>query len=334
MRTSAKKRLQFFTVAITVYILGFQLIPENMNLDGNVQSLIPLILAVVGYFVFLPILHWFWVIKAGKQKAWKVILILSLSSVCARYSFPENIAQYFEFIMYLRYPIIAVLLIVELYLMVMIVKGLWQARNLSGDPRIHVVEKYKDDEKKLSLALPMSWEPASWYYAIPKFSRQHTQTICRLVTRSMLVTHWLTLIGGCFFVGSLSYYLLVDWSEIAALILASISFYTVIFVTANHRVAKNYSVYLCGDKLVINNAFMSFMIINTQNITSVNQGKWYKADDKEQLMLGKGDTANIELCFSEEQTYLATMGQFPEQVSKLWLHVDQPTELVNQLTYK
>jgi hypothetical protein len=331
MRTPIKKRLQFLVVAVIVYVLGFQFLPENLNYNGTIQSLAPLLLAVAGYFVLLPVLHWFWVIKAGQLKAWKLILIFSLSFLCARYSFPKDIAHYFEFIMYVRYPIMAILLILELYLMVMIVKGLWQARKLSGDPRIHTVEKYQDDEKKLALALPMSWEPASWYYAIPKFSRKHAQSIGQLVTRSMRTSHWLMLVVACFTVGSLSYILLVDWSEITAFIIASLSFYTVIFVTANHRVAKRYSIYLLSDKLIINNAFMSFIIIDTQNISTINQGKWNKIDDKEQLMLGEGSTANVELYFDKEETYLATMGQFPEKVSKLWLHVETPELLIEKL---
>jgi hypothetical protein len=332
MRTPIKKRLQFLTVAVIVYIIGFQFLPENLSYNGSVQSLIPLLLAVAGYFVLLPVLHWFWVIKAGQQNAWKVILIFSLSCLCARYSFPKDIAQYFEFIMYVRYPLIGILLIIELYLLVMIVKGLWQARKLSGDPRIHTFEKYKDDEKNLALALPMSWEPASWYYAIPKFSRNHAQSIGQLVTHSKKTSHWLMLVAACFIAGSISYILLVDWSEIGAFIFASLSFYMVIFVTANHRVAKKYSIYLLGDKLIINNAFTSFIIIDTQNISAINQGQWNKADDKEQLMLGQGSNVNIELCFNEEETYLATMGQLPEKVSKLWLHVKEPALLIKELS--
>jgi len=332
MRTSIKKRLQFLTVAVIVYIIGFQFLPENLSYNGSVQSLIPLLLAVAGYFVLLPVLHWFWVIKAGQQNAWKVILIFSLSCLCARYSFPKDIAQYFEFIMYVRYPLIGILLIIELYLLVMIVKGLWQARKLSGDPRIHTFEKYKDDEKNLALALPMSWEPASWYYAIPKFSRNHAQSIGQLVTHSKKTSHWLMLVAACFIAGSISYILLVDWSEIGAFIFASLSFYMVIFVTANHRVAKKYSIYLLGDKLIINNAFTSFIIIDTQNISAINQGQWNKADDKERLMLGQGSNVNIELCFNEEETYLATMGQLPEKVSKLWLHVKEPALLIKELS--
>ena len=332
MRTPIKKRLQFLTVAVIVYIIGFQFLPENLSYNGSVQSLIPLLLAVAGYFVLLPVLHWFWVIKAGQQNAWKVILIFSLSCLCARYSFPKDIAQYFEFIMYVRYPLIGILLIIELYLLVMIVKGLWQARKLSGDPRIHTFEKYKDDEKNLALALPMSWEPASWYYAIPKFSRNHAQSIGQLVTHSKKKSHWLMLVAACFIAGSISYILLVDWSEIGAFIFASLSFYMVVFVTANHRVAKKYSIYLLGDKLIINNAFTSFIIIDTQNISAINQGQWNNADDKEQLMLGQGSNVNIELCFNEEETYLATMGQLPEKVSKLWLHVKEPALLIKELS--
>jgi len=331
MRTPIKKRLNFLAVAIITYVLGFQLLPVNLHYNGSVESIFPVLVAIFGYFILLPILYWLWVIKAGQQKKWKIILIFSLSSLCARYSFPKDFAVFFEFIMYVRYPIMGILLIVELYLMVMIVKGLWQARKLSGDPRIHTVKKYHDNEKKLALALPMSWEPASWYYAIPRFSRKHTQAICHLATHSKNISHFAMLVAACFLVGSLSYYLLTDWSEVTALIVASISFYTVIFVTANHRVAKNYSIYLHNDKLIINNAFMSFIIINTQDISVVNKGQWHKTENKEQLCLGKGDIANIELCFSEEQTYLATLGQFPEKVSKLWLCVDKPETLVKQL---
>jgi hypothetical protein len=55
-------------------------------------------------------------------------------------------------------------------------------------------------------------------------------------------------------------------------------------------------------------------------------------DDKEQLMLGQGSNVNIELCFNEEETYLATMGQLPEKVSKLWLHVKEPALLIKELS--
>ena len=331
MRTPVKKRLQFFAVAIVVYVLGFNFIPESLNYDGNVESILPLLVAVFGYFVFLPILHWLWVIKAGKQKAWKIILVFSLSSLCARYSFPTDLAQYFEFILFLRYPLIAILLIVELYLMVTIIKGLWQARKLSGDPRIHIAGKYKDDDKKLAMALTLAWEPASWYYGIPKFSKNHTQKLGQLSTKSASRLHWMMLIFACFFIGCLSYYLLVDWSELTAFIVASFAFYSAIMTTANHRVARHYSIYHTGENLVINNAFLGFTTINIDDIKSIEQGQWQKSADKEQVMFGKGDNANVELTFNNEQFYSGTMGQFPEQISKLWLHVSQPEQFVEKI---
>jgi hypothetical protein len=331
MRTPAKKRLLFFITAVTVYILGFQFIPENLPYDGTIHSILPVIVAIAGYFVFLPILYWLWVIKAGKQKSWRMILIFSLSSVCARYSFPQNFAEYFEFIMYLRYTIIGVLIVIELYLMVMIIKGLWQARKLSGDPRVHAFEKYKDDEKKLALALPFSWEPASWYYAIPKFSKKHNKAIGQLQTKSIKRTHWLMLLVSCLIVGSLSYYLLVDWSEIVAIIIASLAFYSVIFITANHRVALKFSIYILDEYLIINDAFWSFLVVKINDVKSVQVGQWHKSDDKEQLMLGVGEYANIELTFFNEQMYLGSMGQFPETIHKLWLNVEQPQKFKEKL---
>jgi hypothetical protein len=331
MRTPVKKRLQFFAVAIIVYLLGFNFIPESLIYDGSVESIIPLLIAIFGYFIFLPILHWLWVIKAGKQKAWRIVLVFSLSSLCARYSFPTDVAQYFEFILFLRYPLIAILLIVELYLMVTIIKGLWQARKLSGDPRIHISKQYKDDDKKLAIALILAWEPASWYYAIPKFSKNHSQKLAQLATKSASRLHWMMLIFTCFFVGSVSYYLLVDWSELTALVVASFAFYSVIMSTANHRVARHYSVYTNGDSLVINNGFLGFSTINIDDIKLIEQGHWKKSVDKDQLMLGKGDTSNVQLTFNNEQFYSGTMGQFPEQILKIRLNVDQPENFVEAM---
>ena len=116
MRTIVKKRLQFLTVAAATFGAGFTWMPETISLDGSIVDMMPLLLGIVGYFILVPVLYWRWIIKAGQQKAWKIIISLSLSCLCARYSFPTNIAQHFDFITYVRYPIIAVVLIIEFYL--------------------------------------------------------------------------------------------------------------------------------------------------------------------------------------------------------------------------
>ncbi len=332
MRTIVKKRLQFLTVAAATFGTGFTWMPETISLDGSIVDMMPLLLGIVGYFILVPVLYWRWIIKAGQQKAWKIIISLSLSCLCARYSFPTNIAQHFDFITYVRYPIIAVVLIIEFYLLASIVKGLWGSRNLSGDPRIHTVEKYQQDDKKLTAALPMAWEPASWYYAIPKFSRLHTIAITHLRVNSRYTWHWLALIVAFIALGVVGYQLLVDWSEIAAVIVASLSFYTVFFVTANHRIAKRYSVYFHENKLVINNAFWSFIIVDIDQITSVTLGTFDKQTDKEQLLLGKGKQGNIEISFTTPQTYFATLGQMNEPIDKIWLNVDDPDVLKSVLS--
>ena len=344
MRTPVRKRLQFLLTALAVFTAGFQLLPEQLELDSaltsaltveNLVAMSPLLLAVFGYFIFLPVLYWFWVIKAGQQKPWKMLLIFSLSALCARYSFPTNIAAYFEFITYLRYPIIAVLLIIEMYLMVTIVKGLWNARKLSGDPRVHAFNQHKDDDKKLALSVILAGEPASWYYAVPKFSKNHVKALARLQVNSAKSWHLLLLLSACIATGSLCYSLLVAWSELAAIIIASICFYSVILCTANYRVARHHSIYLLDQQLVINVGMWSFMVVGTKALAAVNMGAFHQTDDKEQLLLGKSDypqkykgkTANIELVFSEPQTYMAMMGQMPEPVEKVWLCVDDAKQL-------
>lgn len=332
MRTAVKKRLHFLLVALVIFGAGFQFLPETIDLNGSFSQLLPLILAVTGYFVLLPTLYWLWIIKAGQQKPWKMLISLSLSFLCARYSFPENVAEHFEFITYLRYPIIGVILLIELFLIWTIAKGLWQARKLSGDPRVHTFEKYHDDDKKLLAGLPIATEVACWYYLIPRFSRQHLPTLCRLNISPASSWNWLLNIIMTLALGVASYMLLVDWSEIAAAIVTTIILYSVFFITASYRVAKHYGMYIKENTLVVNKGLWSLMLINLDDIKEVNVGEFDKKLQPEQMALGKGGIMNVELVFSSKQKYLGMMGQFPENIDTLWLNVDHPESLTSLCT--
>jgi len=327
MRLAVKKRLTFFIIAITIYTIGFNFLPEEFNFDGSLNSLLPVLLASFGYFILIPALHWVLIIKANQDKAWKLFIILSISCTCARYSYPAALAEYFEFIAWLRYPIIAVLLLIELYLMYIIVKGLWSARKLSGDPRVNVIEKYKDDEKKLSMALTFSWEPATWYYAIPRFTRKHVNKAADLSLASSSLLHCITLVIICIFFSGLSYELLNSWSELTAIIVSSVILYSVPFIIANHRVAKNYSIYIHNNKLIVNNSFWGVLAVELQNISGVEVGIFDKTSNKELLKLGRGEQANLKLSFDQQQTYFGSVATFPEKIEQVLLTVEAPKEL-------
>lgn len=332
MRAVVKKRIIFLVIAVLLYTLGFQWIPSELEFDGTLRSIFPLVIASIGYFIVIPILYWFLIIKAGKQKAWKLIIVLSLSSTCARYSFPVSIAEYFDFIMWIRYPVIAIILLFEFYLIYAIVKGLWQARKLSGDPRIHAFKKYQSDEKKFILALMMAWEPAGWYYAIPKFSRNHQAALSNLKLLSANRTHWLSFILMCVLLSVLSYYLLIDWSELAALFVSSAILWSLVFISANYRISRYYSVYIHENKLIINNAFWGFMAIELTQISRVEMGIWDKIKGSEELCFGRGKSTNLKLEFASEQTYLGGGGQFPEKVEEIKLNIDKPEVFLNALS--
>ncbi|WDE04590.1 hypothetical protein SG34_025190 [Thalassomonas viridans] len=327
MRAVVKKRLLFFIFAALIYTLGFQLLPESLHPEGGLISLMPLILASTAYFLLIPFLYWFLIIRAGNGKSWKLLLILLLSCMMARYSYPEDIARYFEFITWLRYPVIGILLLIEFYLMFTIVKGLWQARKLSGDPRVHVVNKYPENEKKQMLALTMAWEPASWYYALPRFSRNHVPAIARLSLRSAHIGYFIVTLLLLFTASGASYWLLNGWSETLAIIVASFICYSVIFIGANFRVSRHYSVYLTDGRLVINASFLNFAVFDLDDISEIRVGSWSRAEDSECLMLGRGDKANVELNFSREQSYAAMVGMASEKVSRVRLNVDDSEAL-------
>lgn len=332
VRTSVKYRLLFLFIAISCYYLGFEFIPETTNAEFG---LYPVIIASVVYFAILPVLYWFFIIKAGKQKPWKLLIILSLSSAIARYSFPEDIAQYFDFILWLRYPIIAVLLIIEFYLMFIIVKGLWQARNLSGDPRIGAIGKY-DDDKKQGLALTFATEPASWYYAIPRLSKRHIKSLNTITLLSGKAWHFFAITLGLIIAATISYKLLVDWSEIAATMAATFILYGFILMTANYRLSRHYSIYVQDEKLIINNSIFNFMPVPLADIESValndlseDENSEIKTDDL--LKIGRAKQHNVKIIFKQPIKYWGMMGAFVESFEQVLINVEQPEAFINDL---
>ena len=70
LRRPAKYRIYFLILMIIVYWLGFNLLPEQLTQTSEQLSL-----AVVSalYFVLLPLLYWYWIIKIGAQKSWKIL---------------------------------------------------------------------------------------------------------------------------------------------------------------------------------------------------------------------------------------------------------------------
>ncbi|GIU06111.1 hypothetical protein [Shewanella morhuae] len=367
LRRPVKYRIAFLILMVTVYFIGFNIVPEQLT-----QTSDQLFLAVVSalYFVLLPLLYWYWVIKIGKQKSWKILVILSLSSLMARLSYPPQIAEYFEFIAWLRFPIIAVLLIIELYLMVSIIKGLWQARKASDDPRLAIIAQYAatveqdqsnavkqlralntegasntdlpknqmPDDKKLTLGLILATEPASWYYAIPYFSRRHPVSITLLKLLSGQPWHALVIIMCLIAASTLSYMLLDDVSHIAAVFVSGLILYSVVLIAANYRISRYYSLYQKEGKLIINNGIWGFMSIDLTQINELKLGMFTTHMQQQQvggaseiLTIGRGDTANVQLIFKQPQTYYGGMGQLPESFSVINLIVDDPQVFADAL---
>ena len=370
LRRQAKYRIAFLVLMIAVYVLGFHLLPEQLT---STREALSLAVVTALYFVLLPVLYWFWIIKIGAQKPWKMLVVLSLSSLMARLSYPHEVAEYFEFIAWLRYPIITVLLLIELYLMVSIIKGLWQARKASGDPRLTIVEQYaamaqpepsaeavkidsinpnkpsgadlppSADEKRLTLGLILATEPASWYYAIPYFSRRHPEAIGSLNLLSAKPWHALVVIVGLMAASAVSYSLLDGISHIAALFVSGLLLYSILLMAANYRISRYYSLYQRADKLIINNGMWGFMAVDFAQISELklghfnspvsqtSQGDTTPSDAPEILTLGRGE-ANVQLIFKRPQVYYGAMGQLPEFLTVVNLVVEDPQALGDTLT--
>ncbi|CAD5264831.1 conserved membrane hypothetical protein [Alteromonas sp. 38] len=327
MRKAVRFRVLYLLFAIATYTLGFILLPETINSSFDQILSAGFLFA---YFIVLPALFWYCVIKVGEQKKWKIIIPFSLASVVARYSMPVSLASYFEFLSWVRYPVIAILLIIEFVVIFHVVSMLWKSRKIKGDPRINaLINNINEDDKKREVTLIMASEPASWYYAIPKFTKAHTPALANLSLLSAKRWHFALVLLGLVAVTCVSYSLLILWSEIAAIIVASVIFYGIISVTASHRISRHFSVYCHNNHLIVNASFFSLLFIPLTHIQTCEAGEW--ECDKEQLKVGRG-TANIKLTFSTPVYWFTLMGTICERPTEVYLCVDAPNELVLSLS--
>jgi uncharacterized membrane protein len=329
MRAKVKFRIIFLVLAIISVTLGVHWTPEALNTDHDKQVLF--LIALI-YFVLLPLAYWYCIIKIGEQKLWKMLVVFSLSSLVARLSFPADIAHYFEFIAWLRYPIIGVLLVIELYLIATIIRGLIKVRKVKGDPRVAAIEAYDhQDEKALAMAFLVASEPTNWYYAIPWFSRNHPTAITSINLLSAKPWHLSLTLSACLSACVTSYFLLLNWSELAAIIVASIISLSLVMLIANHRLSKYYSLYILRNKLVINNAIWGFMAIDITNIASLESGIKEKHLAENELIIGRGKHTNITMIFKQPQDYFGGLGQLTEKIHCVHLNLAEPEKLLKAI---
>jgi hypothetical protein len=228
------------------------------------------------------------------------------------------------------------LLVIELYLVVSVVRGLIKVRKLKGDPRVGAVETYRDgDEKSLTIALIMASEATNWFYSIPWFSRHHPVAIANINLNSATRWHVWLMLFGCITASCSSYLLLVSWSEWLAIIVSSIIAYTLMSIVANHRLSRYYSLYLIRDNLVINNSLWGFMVVNIADIASVaaQESTELNKDEPETIIIGRGQS-NVTITLNRPVIYHGGMGQLPEPMITIHLSVDEPKLLIQALNNK
>ncbi len=350
MRAATQYRLIYFISIIASFFSGSHFLPETI--DSDLELAITLAFAGL-YFVLLPVLYWVGIIRIGQQKTWKILIALSLSALVARYTFPDDFAQYFDFIAWIRYPLVAVLLILELYVTYLVFRGLWQARKALGDPRVTALEFYfkqqdktnkqesdsssvvqklkssfKESRKDSQLAttLMFSTEPASWYYAVPYFSRNHIPSLGRINSTTAKSYHVVLMSFVLILAAFLSLSWLVERYEYVAYFAAVVSGYSLIFTIGNYRVAKHYSIYRKGNHLIVSQGLFSVSRFNIDDIAEVERSE--TKPEKDEVSFGKGEGDYVRLKFSKPQNYFGMMGQFTEQVEQIYLAVDNPGELI------
>jgi hypothetical protein len=324
MRRAVGFRLLYLVLAISTYVAGFTLLPEHLSTTTDTLLTVTFLAA---YFLCLPSIFWLFIINKGGQKRWKIIIPISLACVVSRYSMPAELADYFEFLSWARYPIFAVLLLFEFALFYHVITTLWKARKLQGDPRANALITHINDDKKRDLALLMASEPASWYYAIPRLSRHHIPTLGHLSLLSSQRWHLGVVLLGLLTATVGLYLLLLPVSELVATLVCSLVGYSVVSLTANYRISRHYSIYSHNNYLLVNSGFFNLLFVPLASITHCEIGIWPKPTIKEQLVLGRGKSAVLKLTFSSPAFWFTFMGSFCERHNCVYLCVENPEDV-------
>jgi hypothetical protein len=143
-------------------------------------------------------------------------------------------------------------------------------------------------------------------------------------------------------IASVSYQLLVDWSQTAAIMAASFILYGFILMTANYRLSRYYSFYVQDKKLIINNSIFNLMVIpfayiNTVSIHRAGEDKINhteinskgKNKSNELLKIGRSKQHNIKITFNQPIKYWGMMGAFVESFGQVLIKVEQPIVVIN-----
>ena len=344
MIVATKYKLTYLLFVLTSFFLGFKFLPESIATDSDLY-LTGLFLAI--YFIALPVFYWVGVMTKGKQQSWKILIALSLSCVLARYSLPSDLSQYFDFIAWVRYPIVAMLIVLELYIFYLVVKGLWDARKAKGDPRLTALALYQNqtanddsqasdshyqklkqklnDSKNEGLktaSITLASEPASWYYAVPYFSRNHISSIGQINSVMGRFYHVALISAALIGVSVASLIWLADSYEYFAYFIAVIALYSLVFVIGNYRAARHFSTYIQDDYLVVNQGLWSISRFKLADIKSITVNENIPAKDELTIGMVKEKTVKIE--FTEPQTYFGLLGTLPEDIEAISLGVAEP----------
>ena len=324
MRKPVKYRLIYLSIAFATYISGFLWLPEDMA--HPMQPVLSYTYLGI-LLVALPALYYPLVVIGGKQKLWRILVPISLGVVVARYTLPDALAAHFEFISYLRYPIIAVILVIEFAVIFHVLSSLWKARKLHGDPRLHALAAHRDDERKQSMAVMAASEPASYYYAIPFLSRNHPPALTNLTLLSAARWHIALVLSLLAVLTVFGYFIIAQFSAIAAIIVTTVLCWSSVSLIASHRISRYYSLYLSHGHLMVNASFYNVICVPVADISGVEAGSWTKDSLADALAIGRGDTFNLRLRLYREVNWLTMMGLAVEPVSEIYLNVESPERL-------
>ncbi|WP_028115363.1 hypothetical protein [Ferrimonas senticii] len=334
MTTANRSRLLYLCLLFIVYATSLWLMPDSLN-HSEAQRQFALASALM--FLVLPLMNWWLLIRTGINKAWRLLLVFGLSSTLARFTFPAELQHYFEFIMWLRFPIIAIVVLFELALVGSVLQSLWQCRKQTGDPRVSAAinNRSEADEKRRTLKMISIAELTAWLHLLPWLRRTQATAITNLNTLMAHRVHLLAILTLLLLASSGSYVLLLPVHSWLAVGVSGIIAYGLIHLLANHFIARDHSVYLNQQELVLNVGLWGMMVVNINDIAQIELGDDDVTTDASQLTLGRANQQPIlRLTLAKPQHYYSAGGIHCDTYEQLQLHLDNPEVLLEAINAK
>lgn len=176
--------------------------------------------------------------------------------------------MYFNFIAWLKWPVI-ILFSPQILIVIFSIKSIWKNRAIKTDPRISILQEDRFANEHLKrIGLMVAYEPASWFYFFPAFSKK-LKPLGRIKSSGGSIFFCVSLMFLTVTLSLLSYRLISPYDQFIAAGISGVTLYFLVSVWANFRCTRYHSLAECNGKIIVNNGFYDFCFFEKKAVDSI-----------------------------------------------------------------